>query len=203
MIMELNAAFDRVHAEGRIVLLTGRETVFSAGFDLAALRSGNDEAVEMVRAGFELAERLLAFPAPIVVAVPGHAVAMGLFLVSSADYRIGTTGPFRLVANEVGIGLTMPRAAVELLRWRLNPAHFNRAVVLAEPFSPDDAVNAGLLDRTVTGSELAGTARAAAALFSGLDLDAHAATKLRARQNLLLCLRSAIEADVAELRAAV
>ena len=61
-------------------MLTGREGIFSAGFDLAVLRAGTDEAIEMLRAGFELAERLLAFPTPVVVAVPGHAIAMGLFL---------------------------------------------------------------------------------------------------------------------------
>ena len=136
MLMELNGAFDQAQAEKRVVVLTGREGVFSAGFDLAILRSGRYEALEMLRAGFELAERVLAFPAPVVMAVSGHAIAMGLFLSLSGDYRIGVEGQYKLTANEVAIGLTMPRAAVEILRQRLNPAHFNRAVTLAETFSP-------------------------------------------------------------------
>jgi Enoyl-CoA hydratase/isomerase len=35
MVRELNAALDRAAAERQVVLLTGREGVFSAGFDLA------------------------------------------------------------------------------------------------------------------------------------------------------------------------
>jgi len=200
MLAELGAALDRAEAEGRVVVLTGRQGVFSAGFDLAVLRSGGEEALEMLEAGFELAARVLAFPTPVVVAVPGHAVAMGLFLVACGDYRIGITGPYRLTANEVAIGLTMPRAAVEILRQRLTPAHFNRAVILAEQFSPEDAVGAGLLDRVVEAPELAGEARSTATVLAGLDRRAHAASKLRAREHTLLALRRAIEADFAELR---
>jgi enoyl-CoA hydratase/carnithine racemase len=58
---------------------------------------------------------------------------------------VGAAGPYKFTANEVAIGLTIPRAAVEILRQRLTPAHFNRAALLAEPFSPDNAVQAGFL----------------------------------------------------------
>jgi len=200
ILMELNAAMDRAQAERRVVVLTGRDGIFSAGFDLTVLRSGNYEAIKMLRAGFELAERILACPMPVVVAVSGHAVAMGLFLVSSADYRIGVAGPYKITANEVAIGLTMPRAAIEILQERLSSSHFHRAVCLAEAFSPDEAVTAGLLDRVVMPSELADAASATATALGGLDLDAHAATKLRSGHSMLLALRAAIEADFAELR---
>jgi len=201
MLMELNGAFDQAKAEKRVVVLTGREGVFSAGFDLAVLRSGRYEALEMLRAGFELAERVLAFPTPVVMAVSGHAIAMGLFLSLSGDYRIGVEGQYKLTANEVAIGLTMPRAAVEILRQRLTPAHFIRAVALAETFAPEDRIGAGILDRVVTLSELHEAARTMAVTFAGLDLDAHQASKRRARHDTLLALRAAIEADYAELRA--
>ena len=52
-----------------------------------------------------LSERLLAFPTPVVIACPGHAIAMGLFLLLSGDLRIGAEGRFKLVANEVAIGM--------------------------------------------------------------------------------------------------
>jgi enoyl-CoA hydratase len=201
MLTELNAAFDRARADRTVVIMTGRQGVFSAGFDLAVLRAGGHEALEMLRCGFELAERILAFPTPVVIAAPGHAVAMGLFLLLSGDYRIGASGPFKLTANEVAIGLTVPRAAVEILRQRLTPAHFTRAVMLAESFTPDDAVSAGMLDAVVSGADLLDAAHATATLLAGLDLEAHAATKHRARATTLCALRAAIEADFAELRA--
>jgi len=152
MLTELGAALDRATADRAVVVLTGRDGLFSAGFDLAVLRGGGSDASGMLRAGFELAERLLSFPTPVLIACTGHAVAMGVFLLLSGDYRVGAAGPYKITANEVAIGLTMPRAAVEICRQRLTPAHFNRAVVLAEVFSPDDAVAAGFLDRVVPAS---------------------------------------------------
>ena len=89
----------------------------------------------MLEAGFALAQRILSFPTPVVIAVPGHAIAMGVFLVLCGDYRVGADGPYRITANEVAIGLTMPRAAVEICRQRLAPAHFTRAVGLAEVYA--------------------------------------------------------------------
>lgn len=200
MIAELNAALDRAASADGAVLLSGRDGVFSAGFDLPVLRAGGAEAASMLRAGFELAERLLSFPRPVVVACTGHAVAMGVFLLLSADYRVGAAGQYKITTNEVAIGLTLPRAAVEILRQRLTPAHLVRAATLAEPFSPAGAVEAGFLDQVVEAGQLADVARGVAGAMAGLDMAAHAATKLRVRQQTLDALRAAIDADQAEFR---
>jgi enoyl-CoA hydratase len=205
MLTELDAALDQAAADRAVVVLTGRDGVFSAGFDLPVLRAGGAEAADLLRAGFDLAARLLAFATPVLVACPGHAVAMGAFLVLSGDYRIGASGPYKITANEVAIGITMPHAAVEICRQRLTPAGFNRAVVIADVFSPEDAVAAGFLDRVVPAAELAEVAAAAAAELARLDLDAHAATKLRARRLAGTAVREAIDvhdaADRAQLAA--
>ena len=199
MLRAIGAALDRAEADRAVVVLSGRAGVFSAGFDLPVLRAGGSEAVAMVRGGFELAERVLAFPAPVVVACTGHAVAMGVFLLLSGDYRLGAGGEYKITANEVAIGLTMPRPAVEILRQRLTPAHFNRAVTIAEPFSPTNAVEAGFLDRVVPAAELHGTAHALALQLRALDMGAHHASKLRARGATLAAVRAGIVEDAAEL----
>jgi enoyl-CoA hydratase/carnithine racemase len=203
MLGELDAALDQAMADRAVVLLGGRSGIFSAGFDLPVLNAGGAEAAAMVQAGFTLAERLLSFPMPVVIACTGHAVAMGVFILLSGDYRVGAAGPYKITANEVAIGLTMPRAAVEILRQRLAPAYFNRAATLAEPFSPEGAVEAGFLDRVVSAADLHDVARGTAEAAAALDLDAHLATKLRARQHTLDAVRAAIDADSAEFRARV
>jgi enoyl-CoA hydratase len=197
MIAELNAALDRAAADSATVLLGGRDGILSAGFDLATLRAGGAEAAGLVRGGFELAARLLSFPAPVVIACTGHAVAMGAFLLLSGDYRVGAAGPYRLVANEVAIGITMPYAAVEILRHRLTPACFSRAVTLAETFAPEDAVAAGFLDRAVEPARVWDVARGTAESLSTLDRHAHAASKLRARQPTLAAVRAGIAKEFA------
>jgi enoyl-CoA hydratase len=197
MLTSINEALDRAEGDGAVVVLTGREGVFSAGFDLPVLRAGGPEAFRMLRAGFDLAERVLSFPRPVAIACTGHAVAMGVFLLLSGDYRVGATGPYKITANEVAIGLTMPRAAVEICRQRLTPAHFNRATVLAESFSPESAAEAGFLDQVAEAAELRRVVGDLAAKLAELDMDAHRATKQRARRAALQAIHDAIEADTA------
>ncbi len=195
MQTQINVALDRAQADGLVVVLTGRDGVLSAGFDLHTLRAGGDGASAMLLGGFELSARMLSFPLPIVIACTGHALAMGAFLLLSGDYRIGAHGAYKLAANEVAIGLTMPYTAIEILRQRLTPAAFIRATTLAETFGPHNAVEVGLLDQVVDASALLATARDIAAASARLDLAAHAASKLRARASTLTAIRQAIVAD--------
>ena len=59
MLGEVAAALDRAEDDDAIVLITGREQILSAGFDLKSLP---EHPVEMLSAGARLAERLLSFP---------------------------------------------------------------------------------------------------------------------------------------------
>lgn len=201
MISELNKALDRAIADQAIVVLTGRQGVFSAGFDMRVLSAGGADANNMVKAGFELSERLLSFPTPVVIACNGHALAMGVFLVLSGDYRIGAEGAFKIGANEVAIGITMPNFGVEICRQRLAPAHFHRAVINAEIYTPNQAVIAGFLDQVAPEADLSNVAQHVATQFTKLNIAVHAATKLRAREQTLKAIRRAIEMDDAIFQA--
>ena len=199
----LQNALDRAEVDHAVVLLAGRPGVFSAGFDLPTLRAGGPDAKAMVIGGFELSERLLSFPRPVVVACSGHAIAMGLFLLLSGDYRVGPEGPFKFQANEAVIGVTIPNAAVEILRQRLTPGCLARAIALAETFTPVNAESAGILDEVTPPDEVLDRAFEVAGLASTLDHEAHRVAKLRARGQALDALRTAIDADDAELAALV
>jgi enoyl-CoA hydratase len=201
LLTELNAALDRAVADKAAVVLAGRTGAFSAGFDMKVLGAGGAGALELLVTGFEASERLLSFPHPVVIACTGHAIAMGSFLVLSGDYRIGADGAFKIGANEVAIGLTMPHYAVEICRQRLAPAHFHRAVINAEFYAPADAVAAGFLDRVVPEAGVLAEAQAVAARLAKLPRAVHSATKLRARAPALKAIRAGIEADEREFNA--
>lgn len=193
MISSLDAALDRAEAAGAgAVVLAGRPDRFSAGFDLGVLGAGGLEAEGMLRGAFRLAERLLRFPCPVVVACTGHALAMGLFLVCAGDHRVGAAGEFKIQANEVAIGLTMPYPALAILRHRLTPSDLDRAVGLAALYSPETAVTAGLLDEVVPPAQVVDRARAVGRSLAALDRSAHVQSKLRARAGLLRDLDRAI-----------
>jgi enoyl-CoA hydratase len=120
---------------------------------------------------------------------------MGAFLMMASDYRLGATGPFRITCNEVKLGLTMPRAAIELCRPRLAPAAFYRAMTLSEVFSPQEAVAAGFLDRTVPPARLDETGGAIISALKDLDLDAYRQTKQRMRGTVSRAVNDAIDSD--------
>jgi enoyl-CoA hydratase len=185
MVRAVNEGLDRAEKEKAVVILTGAGEAFSAGFDLKIMKRGNAETLAMLSGGFKLAERLLGFPQPVVIACNGHAMAMGAFLLLSGDYRLGAQGHYKVATNEVEIGLTMPAAGVELCRHRLVPAHFSRAVLLSELYTPDTAVEAGFLDQLVPADELAQSAFELAQRLAKLDRRAHYHTKLRARHEAL------------------
>jgi enoyl-CoA hydratase len=192
----IGEAIDRADADGAAIVLTGRPGVFSAGFDLAIIAAGGPETAAMVIGGFRLAERLLVYPRPVVVACTGHAIAMGTFLMFAGDYRIGPdAGSYRWIANEVAIGLTMPRAAIVMLRLRLTPAACDRAVILSYQFSPADAVACGYFDQLVSLDDVVDTATSVARAALTLDARAHAASKLRTRAPALAALAQAIRED--------
>ena len=189
-------ALDRAETDRASVIMTGREDVFSAGFDLKVMKRGGRNAIRMLHAGYALTARVLDYPHPVIAACNGHALAMGVFLMLSADYVIGSRGDFKIAANEVAIGMKMPRVAAAMLRHRLNPAAYQRAVTLAEYFDAESARNAGFFDEVVDPAELKSCAETRAEEFLGLDQEAHTASKRRIRAALIRKIRYSVPLDL-------
>jgi len=195
VIAAFNSALDRAAADRAIVIITGQPGILSGGYDLKVMTAGPKEAVSLVTAGSTLARRLLSHPFPVIMACPGHAVAKGAFLLLSADYRIGVEGPFSIGLNEVQIGMTMHHAGIELARDRLRRSAFHRSVINGEMFNPQDAVDAGFLDKVVAADALKDAALAAAQALKKINMTAHKNTKLKVRKALLETLDNAIILD--------
>ncbi|MDH5617519.1 MAG: crotonase/enoyl-CoA hydratase family protein [Gammaproteobacteria bacterium] len=196
LLRAIYGALDQAEADEASVILTGRESVFSAGFDLKVMKRGGSNALRMLRLGYALTARVMRYPYPVVVACNGHCFAMGVFLMLSGDYILGCRGEFRIAANEVAIGLTMPRVAAATLRHRLTPAAFQRAVTLSEEFDPESALDVGFFDTLVDADDLATCAEAQARALRKLDLHAHAATKRRIRKQVVRKIRRGLPLDL-------
>jgi enoyl-CoA hydratase len=191
MLGAVAARFDRAEEDGaKAVILTGREGVFSAGFDL---KTDGEGWPPMLVAGANLAARMLSFPRPVTIACNGHAMAMGGFLLLSADYRVGVSGDFNIGLNEVAIGLTMPWFGIEIARHRLTRPYFDRCAVTGVLLRPDEARTAGFLDDVVAGSDLAGAAREAAGRLAQVKDPAHVDTKLRVREQVIAGIRDGVK----------
>ncbi len=195
MVLAVNEALDQAEAEEVVLVLAGRARMFSAGFDLEVLKRLDNETIGMLRGGFELAARLLDFPAPVVAACTGHGLAMASFLLCAADYRVGAEGAFKIGANEVAIGLTMPTPALAILQNRLASAAQTRAIALAEIFTPEGAVTAGFLDEVVSAERTVEHATDVATRLAALDRRAYQGTKRLMRSELIATVRAGIEHD--------
>jgi enoyl-CoA hydratase len=192
----LSRAFARAETDGATVILTGRESVFSAGFDLKVMQRGGPKALNMLRLGYALTARIMAYPHPVIVACNGHCFAMGVFLMLSADHVIGSRGDFTISANEVAIGMTMPRVAAAALKQRLTPAAFQRAVTLSERFDVDSALRSGFFDETVEPAKLMRRAETLATELKELDAWAHRRSKRRIRRPTIRRIRFSLPLDL-------
>ncbi|MEO1029123.1 MAG: crotonase/enoyl-CoA hydratase family protein, partial [Pseudomonadota bacterium] len=195
MLDALNEGLDKAEADAKAIVLAGRDSRFSGGFDLKVMmeaKSG-EEVVALVKRGGELAYRLYSSKLPVIAACTGHAVAMGAFILLSCDTRIGASGPFKLGANETAINMVLPPFAHLLTLERLAPTLKTRAVIQAELFNPEMAVQAGYLDQVVAPEAVLPTAQALAKQMTQFP-PAYAGNKKQLRGETLKAMRASLDA---------
>ena len=198
MLRALDAACDRAQADKAIIVLRSARTgIFSAGFDLKVFATQDAErSLEMVKAGAELALRLMSYPFPTIGVMEGHAFPMGTFLLLACDVRLGTAGTSRMGLNEVAIGISPPSFAIELARSRVHPAWLSRTVTLGEMFEPDEAVIAGFLDRVIPANDVEQALQDVVAGLRNLHMPSHALAKQRLRHAAMAAMREAIDREL-------
>jgi enoyl-CoA hydratase len=197
MAMRLRECFEEIGPEVGAVVVIGRPGIFSAGFDLKTIRSGDAAAVaNMVSLTVRMAMDVMNFPRPVVGAATGHSVAMGALFMMTMDYRVGARGNFKIGLNEVGDGLRLPIFAVELARYRLPTASLVPSALHARLQDPEGAVAAGFLDEVVEPNRLLQFALARAEQLAKLPNPAYRESK----SNLVAPVRdrilSTLSADV-------
>ena len=206
MITTLHRALDEAECAGSVVL-TGNQRCFSAGFDLNVMGKGpSADAGRLLEEGGKLLFRLLTFPRPVVLAAPGHSMALGAIVLLAGDLRIGCSGltKCKVGLNEVRIGMPMPRFGMEMARWRMSPRHLTRAVTLGQLYTPEEAVDVGYLDVLVSPDHLDAHALAAAQELSPLGMGNRKAfimTKMADRGAMLEKCRQLVLQDVADFTA--
>lgn len=155
MIQDVNDCLDQVPTQKGALIITGRDGMFSAGFDLKIISAGEMSAItEMTTNGFKLLSRIFSFPRPVLGACSGHGIALGTFLLCCCDYRIGVKGEFMIGANEMRTNMVIPTPILELIKFRVSNGHKYRAILGAEMYSIEDGIEAGLIDEVVESENL-------------------------------------------------
>jgi len=156
LIAELAEAFVAV-GRARAVVLAGEGPSFSAGADVAWMRSSVDlsyeENVADANALRAMLEAIDGCPAPVVAGVQGHALGGGAGLVAAADIAIAASDAV-FAFSEVKLGI-IPAVISPFALARIGPGAARRYFVTGERFDAETALQIGLVHEVA--EDLGGT----------------------------------------------
>lgn len=125
------------HVKG--LVLTGYEHFFSAGLDLIEVYEFDRAQMRRFIAHWETTMiDLFAFPLPVVAAINGAATAGGCIMAMACDYRVLATEA-TIGMTGIRLGISLPAAALEILRDGLAPAHWARVLYSGRLFKAVEA----------------------------------------------------------------
>lgn len=201
----LEEAVDICEADSEIgaLVLAGRPEQFSAGLDRRIFLASPAVARVVLARVARLVTRIYGSNLPVVVACTGNAIAAGALLLLAADVRVAARGHYRIGLNETAIGLPLPRWASALARERLARRQYQRATLMAHLYSPDDAMDAGFVDRVVGAGELLATSIREAEELAALDPEAYATTVSTMRGDTIARVEALMQEDYGNTRGAV
>jgi 2-(1,2-epoxy-1,2-dihydrophenyl)acetyl-CoA isomerase len=190
----------------RAVVLTGAGKAFSSGADLkAGLEVGDDGRLDL---GTLLRERyhpiiagIRTMPKPVIAAVNGPAVGIGLSFALSCDLVIAAESAYLLLAF-VNIGLVADGGSSFLIPERIGFARAAEMALLGERIPAQKALDWGLINKVVPDDRLETEANALADRLAAGPTRSYAGTKRQlnawqfARMEDQLELEASIQADL-------
>jgi len=163
--------FDSLTEDGydvrAVVLSSAFPKIFTAGLDLleaSALLEGGDSTVssrDNARASLQTRKKILAFqhavaaperaPFPVIAAVHGHVVGLGVDLISACDIRYAASNSVFSV-KEVDIGIASDVGSLSYLpKTTGNQSLIRELTYTARPFFTSEAEKLGLVSKIVEG----------------------------------------------------
>ncbi len=134
--------------EVRCVILTGAgEKIFCAGADLKQRKGMPREEWQHQHEIFERGrDALLELPIPVIAAVNGHAYAGGLESVLACDFAYAARGA-RFALTEVTIGIMPGGGGTQTLARVVGERRAKEIILTGLPFSAEDALDWGVVNR--------------------------------------------------------
>jgi 2-(1,2-epoxy-1,2-dihydrophenyl)acetyl-CoA isomerase len=167
--------------EVRAVVLTGAGKAFCAGQDLAehaaALDAGPSTAFDTIERHYApIVTTLATMPKPVIAAINGACAGAGLGLALACDLRIAAAGA-RLSTAFTAIGLTCDSGLSATLVRAVGAARASELILLAEPFTAEQAAQWGVVTQVVPADELSTAAAELAGRLAAGPTSAYAAAK--------------------------
>jgi enoyl-CoA hydratase/carnithine racemase len=177
----------------RCILIKANGDMFTAGNDLADFAAvGNSTSAPLPEDANPLLSALAKARTPIIAAVNGRAVGVGVTMLLHCD-MVFVADDALLIAPFVNLALVPEAASSLLMPLRIGHARAFEMFVLGEPVNAEKAVNWGIANRAVPAAEVHAAARAAAAAVAARAPASVVATKSLMRDESALLARMAQE----------
>jgi len=152
-VREFSNALDKVELDdgpGALVTFSLDEKFFSNGLDLDWVKNPEKYPHSGDREVFGeefmyLMGRMITLPIPTICAINGHAFGAGFMLSLSHDVRIMREDRGFICANEIQLGMKIPRPELALFRHKIPANSFFETVQLSRRWTGPDALNAGIV----------------------------------------------------------
>lgn len=145
-------------ARPRVVLLTGRGSVFCAGADIAAMTQQGDALPGYIEAILSHLHpsllRLVSLPVPVVTAINGSAGGAGVGLALCGDFALGAAS-MKLRTGYAAIGLSPDMGAIYFMGRRLGAVRAKQLFITSEPVDAQRCLDWGIVDALAPDAELA------------------------------------------------
>lgn len=141
-----------------LITTSSNEKFFSNGLDLAWIQStgehrGGDRTV-FADEFMKLMGRLITLPIPTICAINGHAFGAGFMFALCHDVRAMREDRGFACANEMQLGMAIPRPELMLFRHKIPMHAFHETVQLARRWTGADAKAAGIVQQTASAENL-------------------------------------------------
>jgi enoyl-CoA hydratase/carnithine racemase len=103
--------------------------------------------IEVFEVLLNMVLEVYAFPKPHISAIEGHAMAGGAVIAILSDWRFMSRERSRISFSEVAVGLTIPKAIINLIESVTGPGHLREIAMLGSAIKSTDAQRMGLVDQ--------------------------------------------------------
>jgi enoyl-CoA hydratase/carnithine racemase len=176
----------------RALLITGQPGVFTAGNDLEDFMQRPPTGVDSPV--FRFMQTLIGFEKPVVAAVTGVAVGIGVTLLLHCDL-VYVSADARLAMPFVALGLVPEFASSLIVPGLLGHARAAAKLLLGDPISAAEAVEFGIANAQLPADEVLPHARRMAARFNALPPAAVRDTKRLMRAGSKDAVARALQAE--------
>ncbi|XP_048189287.1 enoyl-CoA delta isomerase 1, mitochondrial [Perognathus longimembris pacificus] len=181
-----------------VILTSDRPGIFSAGLDLREMCGRNPaHYAEYWRAVQELWLRLYLSNMVLISAINGASPAGGCLMALCSDYRVLADNPkYNIGLNETLLGIVAPFWFKDTLVNTIGHREAERALQLGLLFSPEDALQVGMVDQVVPEDQVQSKALSVMTQWLAIPEHARQLTKNMMRKATADLLIKQREADI-------